>query len=141
MRKESGFSMIELMVVVAIISILAAIALPSYRRYVVRANRTEATTALSDLAAREERYYYSKNVYTDDLGDLNGTEAMNTKNYTFDIVASAATVSPATYDITATPSGKQASDDPDCQSISLNQAGQWSSTGTSQDNPACWGNK
>lgn len=141
MRKDRGFSLIELMVVVAIIAILAAIALPSYRRYVVRTNRTEATTALSDLAAREERYYYSKNFYTDDLTDLNGTSAMNTKNYSFSLLASAATAAPATYDITATPTGKQASDDPDCQTISLNQAGQWSSTGTSTDNPACWGNK
>jgi type IV pilus assembly protein PilE len=129
------------MVVVAIIAILAAIALPSYRRYVVRTNRTEATTALTDLAAREERFYYSKNVYTDDLTDLNGSSTMNTKNYTFDIVASAATVAPATYDITATPVGNQATDDRDCQSISLNQAGQWASTGATADNPACWGNK
>ncbi|ODV25513.1 type IV pilin protein [Dyella sp. KULCS107] len=141
MNKGKGFTLVELMVVVAIIAILAAIALPSYRKYVVRTNRTEATAALTDLAARQERYFYSNNVYAGALSDLNGTTTMGTKNYSFGVVASAASVAPATFDLTATATGTQASDDAECQTISLNEAGQWSSTGSSTNNPACWGNK
>lgn len=142
MGRNKGFTLIELVVVVAIVAILAAVALPSYRKYVVRTNRTEATAALTDLAAREERYFYSNNAYTQNLTtDLNGSSAMGTKNYSFDIVASAATASPATFEVTATAVGKQATDDEQCKTISLNQAGQWSSTGSPANSPACWGNK
>lgn len=141
MRKLKGFTMVELMIVLAIIAILAAIAIPSYRHYVVRANRTEASKTLSDLAAREERFYYSNNVYTGTLADLNGTATMETHNYAFDIVASSASVAPATYAITATATGNQAKDDAACQTISLDNIGRWSSTGTTNDDPKCWGNR
>jgi type IV pilus assembly protein PilE len=141
MRKPSGFTMVELMIVVAIIAILAAIAIPSYRRYVVRANRTEASKMLSDLAAREERFYYSNNVYTGTLGDLNGTTTMGAHNYAFDIVASLASVAPATYAITATATGVQAKDDVACQTIRLDNIGRWSSTGATRDDPKCWGER
>lgn len=56
-KKMRGFSLIELMVVVAIIAILAAIALPSYRDYVSKAARADAKTVMLNLAQAEERYY------------------------------------------------------------------------------------
>lgn len=141
MRKSSGFTMVELMIVVAIIAILAAIAIPSYRRYVVRANRTEASKALADLAARQERFYYTNNGFTGTLADLNGTTTMATRHYAFSMVASAASVAPATYTVTATPTGTQASDDVECKTISLDNIGRWSSTGATTNDPKCWGNR
>ena len=56
-RIERGFTLIELMIVVAIIGILAAIAYPSYDEYVKRSNRTEGQALLSDASARQERYF------------------------------------------------------------------------------------
>ncbi|MQK16898.1 prepilin-type N-terminal cleavage/methylation domain-containing protein, partial [Escherichia coli] len=56
-KAQRGFTLIELMVAVAIISILAAIAYPSYREYVNRGNRSEGQALLSDAAAAQERYY------------------------------------------------------------------------------------
>lgn len=55
-RYSRGVTLIELMIVVVIISILMAVAVPSYKSYVLRSHRVEAKTALLDLAGREERY-------------------------------------------------------------------------------------
>ena len=76
MRRQQGFSLIELMIVVVIAAILAAVALPTYRSYIVRSHRVDAQRALTDLAARQERYLYSNNKYTKNLSDLGGTSSM-----------------------------------------------------------------
>lgn len=60
---SSGFSLIELMVVVAIVAILANVALPSYRDYVARGKISEATAALSDLRGRAEQWYADRRTY------------------------------------------------------------------------------
>jgi type IV pilus assembly protein PilE len=62
-QREAGFTLIELMVVVAIVAILAAIAYPSYERYVVRARRAEAQAMLWELMQQQERYYTQHNRY------------------------------------------------------------------------------
>ena len=59
-----GVTLIELMIVVIILAVLAAIAIPSYRSYVIRTNRTEATAALLNIAANQERFYLQNNSYT-----------------------------------------------------------------------------
>lgn len=62
-RPSAGFTLIELMVVLVILGVLASIAIPSYRSYVLRANRTEARTALLGLATAQEKYYLQCNTY------------------------------------------------------------------------------
>ena len=63
-RALRGFSLIELLVVVVIVAILGLVAIPSYRQYNIRAQRTEAKTALLRLAANQERFYLQNNSYS-----------------------------------------------------------------------------
>ena len=65
-----GVTLIELMIVVVIVGIIATMAFPAYRRYVIRADRADATTALLQLAAAQERWYLNHNSYTASLPDL-----------------------------------------------------------------------
>ena len=66
----SGLTLVELLVVLVIIGILGAIAVPTYQQHTLRARRTEAKTALLQLAANQERHYLQHNTYTDDLAAL-----------------------------------------------------------------------
>ena len=58
-----GFSLIELMIVVAVVAILSAVAIPSYRDYTIRAQLIEATNALSDTRVRMEQFYADNRTY------------------------------------------------------------------------------
>lgn len=63
MRQTKGFSLVELLVVVAIVGILSAVALPSYRDYVRRGKITEATSTLSELRIRAEKFFADNRTY------------------------------------------------------------------------------
>ena len=63
MRRTSGFTLIELMVTMAIVAILAAVAFPSYQQHVIRAIRSQGQQFLSDLAQREEQYFLDARSY------------------------------------------------------------------------------
>ena len=69
-RRHRGFTLIELMIIVAVITILTAIALPSYRSYVIKSRRVDAKNGLLDLASREERFFSVNNTYTNNAANL-----------------------------------------------------------------------
>lgn len=71
--QHEGFSLIELMVVIAIVGIIAMIALPSYNSSVEKSRRADGQAALVDLASKMEAYFYSEKTYTTDLAALGYT--------------------------------------------------------------------
>ncbi len=103
-RKQlNGFTLVELMIVVAIVAILASIAYPSYQEQVRRTNRSEAMQLLVDVANRQEQYLMDARVYADALADLNITASDRfDKFFTLDIAVDN-DATPPTYDLTATP--------------------------------------
>ena len=70
LKKYNGFTLVELLVVVAIIGILATIALPAYQSYVMKSHRQAAISAILDLGSREARYYTTNNNYTNSMTTL-----------------------------------------------------------------------
>lgn len=81
---EDGFSLIELMIVVAILGILAALAIPNYVNYQCQAKQTEAKTYLSSLRTAEEAYFSEYNGYSDDI-DTILFESKDFLRYTYSI--------------------------------------------------------
>ncbi|MEM7083571.1 MAG: type IV pilin protein [Pseudomonadota bacterium] len=138
MRKQGGFSLIELMITVVIIAIVTSIALPSYREHVQRTHRTDATAALLRVAAEQEKFYIANNTYTDDLTDLDidGTEE---GLYTLTIDAGADLVT--TFTATASPkAGESQENDTKCSSFSIDASGNRtaSDSGSGDSTDACW---
>jgi type IV pilus assembly protein PilE len=110
MHKRSGFSLIELMIALAIIAILAAIAIPSYRQYVIRSHRRAAQTSMVDIANREQQYFVANRAYASkaDLGYVEPTEVSD--NYTWDVALDVIAGPPPDFTITFTATGGQAVD-------------------------------
>lgn len=134
-RRFAGFTLIELAIVLLIVAILMAVAIPSYRKYVVRSNRVDAQRALVDIAAREEQVFYGKNAYTNDLNLMNGATNMAGTNYNIDIASASSTA----FVARATAIGQQATSDKQCQTLTLSNTGVQGSTGTTANDTACWG--
>jgi type IV pilus assembly protein PilE len=149
-RKLAGFTLIELMIVVAIVAILAAIAIPAYQKQILQSRRTSAKTALLDLSGREERYYAANNTYDPTLTDfyttVDGTGALQVPNntnedyYSVTIAVTPATgTTPASYVATAVPVNSQAADATGCGNYSITDLGVQGNTGTNSGaGTGCW---
>jgi type IV pilus assembly protein PilE len=137
-RRMAGVTLLELMAVVMVIGILGIIALPSYRQYVMRAQRTEAKSALLRLQTNQERFYLANRIYGGmaNLAAL-GFPTGQTENgsYALTIAGENAT----TYTATATPVAGARIDmtlDAMCTSLSITAQGVKTATGT--DPTTCW---
>jgi type IV pilus assembly protein PilE len=143
-KHQSGFTLIELMVTVAIVSVLATIAVTSYSSQVLKSRRTEAKSALLDLAGREERLFSTTNAYSSDASFLGYATAstpmtnINFGNRYYQLTATVPPANPTTYVLTATPVGSQVRDTT-CGSLGVNQLGVQTVTGTGTV-ATCWGN-
>lgn len=146
----SGFSLIELMIVVAIIAIIAAVAYPSYISSVVKTKRAAAEGCVSQYATYMERFYTENLRYDQDtmatanpvVGNapaltLDCAGPQNSgADYVFTVIAPAPKPN-NTYTVTATPIGAQLSRDTACGALSIDQAGTKGATG-SDGATKCW---
>jgi type IV pilus assembly protein PilE len=118
-HRNSGFTLIELIMVIAVIGILMAIAIPSYNNSTTKARRTDGQTALMDVMVRQERFYTENNTYTTDLAALPAQGSSPEGYYTITAEACGAGIDSCVI-LTATPGAAQAGDG----EITLNSRGQ-----------------
>ena len=152
-RRQAGFSIVELMIVIAIIGLLAGIAVPSYRDQVNKGKRTEGKAALTAAAARMERYYTQNNCYPSSAcGNPTSADSATAltnagiPGFSGDTANKAAynislTVTPQAFTVTAT--ARAPFTDPLCGNLTLANTGRkWTQSNGSADDATrvegCW---
>lgn len=140
LHPQRGVTLIELIIVVVIVGILAAVAVPSYRQYVIRSQRSDGTQALLALATAQEKFYLQCNTYAADIaaandcagGELGFSDTSEKGWYDLSIEAASAT----DFRVRAEPvdGGPQAQDTA-CTWFEVNGRGVRTASGTE-----CWGN-
>ncbi len=131
--RNQGLTLIELMIVLAIVGIIGAIAFPSYQNYVRRSNRTDAYTALTQMANQQEKWYLANNTYTTNPANLGRTARggvfLTDEGY-YALTIPVANTTAFTLTATAVTGGPQAADTA-CVPLTL--------TSTGEKTPAqCW---
>jgi type IV pilus assembly protein PilE len=140
--KHAGFTLGEVLVVMAIIAILSAVAYPSYLSYITRANRAAAQGFMLEVSNRQERYLLDKRAYATviDSTGLNVTIPKSVSdNYTVTTnspSARAGAPSPS-YDVVADPKPGQAARDAACGKLTIDETGHKSVAGTAGTS-SCW---
>jgi type IV pilus assembly protein PilE len=142
-----GFSLIELLTAVMIVGILASIAIPTYTSQVRKSRRTDARTAVLDLASREERLFSTTNAYSNTPSDIGygasgATFPMAIGSGYYNVSVTVAAGPPAGFSVTATPvTGKGQDKDTQCASFTVDEAGRQTSKDSSSNDSSstCWG--
>jgi type IV pilus assembly protein PilE len=141
-RSSAGFTLIELMVTLVIATILVTIAVPAYTTQMQKSRRTDAKTAVLDIAAREERVFSTTNAYSSTATDMGYTafpQTVGSGYYTVSVTVPdpAQAAGTPSFIVKATPvaGGPQAAD-AQCTSFSVNSLGQRTATGTLGN--LCW---
>ena len=127
---KSGFSLFEVLIVMLITGILAAIAIPSYQHHLIKARRTEAISQLWMAAGQLEAYYGEHHRYTEFNGEAPSLSLSLNVYYHFQVIATS-----TTYMLSAVPQGSQTADSA-CGTLTLTDTGARSASGTTPDR--CW---
>jgi len=138
-RRADGFTLIELMIAVAVLAIIVGIAIPAYTNQVVKTNRTEGKTAILNAAQALERCYSRFNQYDDTANcptanTVSGA-GITTQNEHYLITSTALTAT--TYTLQAAPQGSQATRDTECANLSITHTGQRAVSGSGEVTD-CW---
>ena len=141
-RNQNGFTLIEILIVVAILGVLASIALPAYQDSVLRSNRAEGKAELLIVAGDQERFFSSNNSYSTDATPLVTETPVNlttrtTENghYAITVAAGGTGAIATSFVATATPQGNQTNDA--CTTLTISSTGVRGATGGTVDE--CWG--
>jgi type IV pilus assembly protein PilE len=137
MDRVKGFTLLEVMIVTAILAILSALAIASYKHYAFRARRTEARQMLMSIAHGEERWYATYNRYTDDLGKFG--YATTAPNASYEMVLTVQGDDAQGYVVAALPANNQSGDA--CGVMTIDNAGTKTparSDSTANANGNCW---
>lgn len=138
-RKVAGFTLLELMITVAVVAILATIAYASYQDQVVKSRRAAGAACLQERAQFMERFYTSNLSYLDSAGSAPDiAQCDNEVSPHYQIGLAAGTTARA-FTLQAVPQGGQASSDTKCATLTLNQQGVRGATGSASATPQdCW---
>ncbi len=146
LRNDKGFTLIELMIVVVVLSIVLGLGVPGYRQYLQRANRADASTSLLRIAAAQERFFIANGTYASNaqlaLDPPAGLGIASTERGFYDLaVAPAAGGLAVGYTASATVNAAEdQKDDADCNVFTINERGQRSAQtdGAADNTDQCW---
>lgn len=136
-RRPAGFTMIELLIVVAVIAILSVLAFPAFTQYIVRANRSAAQAFMTEVAARQERTLLDSRGYAANIAGLTGMTVPSSVVNNYTLTTTNARISTPSYEVRAVPIGRQLARDTRCGTLTLDETGLRTVSGTGTV-AACW---
>jgi type IV pilus assembly protein PilE len=136
--RDRGFTLIELVIAIAIIGVLVVVAYPSYIKYVARSNRAAAEAYMLEVSAMQQRYLVDARGYAADMATLGASPPSTVSaNYT---ITTTKTDSPPTFLVTATlvPGSNQEKYEATCGALTIDQTGAKTAAGGTTLLAQCW---